>query len=116
MTSASFSGALRGCTPPPPDYERKLAEVAPCAAQADGFVDVLGAVSHPGRVPLAEGPTLTKALTAAGGLTALSYRGRVRVRRCRTLLLVDVEAITDFGATDPKMTSGDEIFVTTRED
>src|SRR5262245_11098039 len=93
--------AASACSPPPPDYAKMLAAQAPCPAKPKEGVTVLGAVQHPGRIPLSQAATLTEALTAAGGFTVLAYRGRVRVQRCRQAFLLDVDAIAEQGATDP---------------
>lgn len=103
------------CAPPPADYNKAFAAMPSCPEKADEGVTVVGAVLHPGQLPLSKGRTLVEAITSSGGFTALGYRGRVAVRRCNKMAMVDVEAILDFGATDPRMADGDIIEVRERD-
>ncbi len=86
-----------------------------CPQAPDEGVTVLGAVPHPGKIAVSQGRTLVEAITYSGGFTALGYRGQVVVRRCKKTAVVDVEAILDFGATDPRMADGDVVEVRERD-
>jgi hypothetical protein len=103
------------CAPPPADYAKAFAAMPSCPEKADEGVTVLGAVPRPGRLPISKGRTLVEAITSSGGFTALGYRGQVAVRRCKKTAVVDVEAILDFGATDPRMADGDIVEVRERD-
>lgn len=111
----SLAAAGPACAPPPPDYAKAFAAMPSCPDRPDEGVTVVGAVAHPGQIPVSQGRTLVEAITYSGGFTALGYRGRVIVRRCRKAAVVDVEAIVDFGATDPRLADGDIVEVRERD-
>ena len=111
----SLAALGSACAPPPPDYAKAFAAMPSCPESPDQGVTVVGAVAHPGQLPVSKGRTLVEAITYSGGFTALGYRGRVVVRRCRKTAVVDVEAIVDFGATDPRLADGDIVEVRQRD-
>lgn len=80
-------------------------------------IAIYGQVQHPGTQGFAEGMTLVQAVSAAGGLTAMAARDRVRVTRVQagqsSSLTVNLKDIAD-GKVTFYLLPGDEVFVPER--
>jgi polysaccharide export outer membrane protein len=81
-------------------------------------VELIGEVSKPGSIPLTPGMTLLKAISIAGGFTALAKKGEVTIRRKvkggTRAAAVSAEAIIDNRIPDPLLQAGDAIVVPQR--
>lgn len=78
-------------------------------------VEVIGEVAHPGAFPMTAGMTLLRAITLAGGFSAMAKRTQVTVRRRAKdgtrAATVSVEDIIDNRIPDPLLQAGDSINV-----
>jgi polysaccharide export outer membrane protein len=81
-------------------------------------VEVIGEVTKPGSIPLVPGMTLLKAITIAGGFTAMARKGEVTIRRKvkggTRAAAVSAEEIIDNRIPDPLLQAGDSIHVPQR--
>lgn len=76
---------------------------------------VLGQVQKPGSFPFSSGVTLIRAISEAGGLTAIANKDRVnltrKVKNGRKTVVVSIEAITEGRSPDIPLQAGDQIYV-----
>jgi polysaccharide export outer membrane protein len=81
-------------------------------------VEIIGEVIKPGSLPLVPGMTLLKAISIAGGFTAMARKGDVTIRRRAKdgtrAASVSVESIIDNRIPDPLLQAGDSIYVPQR--
>lgn len=90
--------------------------VAPCPQKPGDGILVVGAVQRPTQLPEQPGLTLMRSIVLAGGLTPLSWRRHVVVRRCKSTFVLDAEAILNGDAIDPPLVNGDMVNVTERDE
>jgi protein involved in polysaccharide export with SLBB domain len=78
-------------------------------------IEIIGEVIRPGSLPLVPGMTLVRAISIAGGFTAMARKGEVTVRRRvkggTRAAPVSVEAIIDNRIPDPLLQAGDAVYV-----
>ena len=81
-------------------------------------IELIGEVMKPGSIPLVPGMTLLRAITIAGGFTAMGKRGFVFIRRKvkggTRAATISVEDIIDNRIPDPLMQAGDSVYVPAR--
>jgi protein involved in polysaccharide export with SLBB domain len=81
-------------------------------------IEIIGEVIKPGSLPLVPGMTLVRAISIAGGFTAMARKGEVTVRRRvkggTRAAPVSVEAIIDNRIPDPLLQAGDAVYVPQR--
>lgn len=80
---------------------------------APGFVNVVGAVKGPGRIPYTADLTLMSAIAAAGDFTEFADRKKVRLIRGDRGSTYNIKDIGKNPETDPKLLPGDQISVST---
>jgi len=81
-------------------------------------IEILGEVQKPGSLPMVSGMTLLRAITMAGGFSAMANHGKVMIRR-RTkagtkAATVSVDDIMENRIPDPMLQAGDSIDVAQR--
>ncbi len=78
-------------------------------------IEIIGEVTKPGSLPLVPGMTLVRAISIAGGFTAMARKGEVTIRRRvkggTRAAPVSVEAIIDNRIPDPLLQAGDAVYV-----
>jgi polysaccharide export outer membrane protein len=82
-------------------------------------VEIMGEIVHPGSLPLVPGMTLLRAVSIAGGLTAMAKKGDVMLRRrmkdgTTKAASISVQNIIDNLVPDPPLQAGDSIYVPQR--
>lgn len=81
-------------------------------------IEILGEVQKPGSLPMVSGMTLLRAISLAGGFSAMANHGKVMIRR-RTksgtkAATVSVDDIMENRIPDPQLQAGDSIDVAQR--
>ena len=78
-------------------------------------VSVIGEIQHPGSIPMVAGMTLLRAISIAGGFSAMAKRNQVTIRRRvkggTRAAAVSVDDIIDNRIPDPLLQAGDSINV-----
>jgi protein involved in polysaccharide export with SLBB domain len=81
-------------------------------------IEILGEVQKPGSLPMVSGMTLLRAISLAGGFTAMANHGKVMIRRRVTggtkAATVSVDDIMDNRIPDPMLQAGDSIDIAQR--
>ncbi len=81
-------------------------------------IEILGEVQKPGSLPMGSGMTLLRAISLAGGFSAMANHGKVMIRRhTRTgtkAATVSVDDIMENRIPDPQLQAGDSIDVAQR--
>ena len=75
------------------------------------FVDVIGAVKSPTRVPYTEDLTLMSAISATGGFTPYANRKAVTIRRGKDVQVINTKDINKGKVPDVPLRPGDKIEV-----
>ena len=112
--SAGFRFPVAGPTPEElRQLSLPLAAGDVVTAGVQRWITVSGAVRKPGRHPLEDAPTLSRAVAAAGGLRHDGSE-RVLVRRRDGDVEIDLGAVRDGRAPDVALAPGDEVVVRAR--
>lgn len=81
-------------------------------------IEILGEVQKPGSLPMVSGMTLLRAITMAGGFSAMANHGKVMIRRRikggTKAATVSVDDIMENRIPDPMLQAGDSIDVAQR--
>lgn len=81
-------------------------------------IEILGEVQKPGSLPMVSGMTLLRAISLAGGFTAMANHGKVMIRRRvkggTKAATVSVDDIMDNRIPDPLLQAGDSIDIAQR--
>lgn len=81
-------------------------------------IEILGEVQKPGSLPMVSGMTLLRAITMAGGFSAMANHGKVMIRRRikggTKAATVSVDDIMENRIPDPTLQAGDSIDVAQR--